>query len=145
MIIITIILTLLFVLLMANTSQISLLESDPYQLSTHVLDISKGKAAQGVEVHLHSFEKEDKMIKWNFLSSNITDSNGRISKTFLSRTQKHGPGVYKLTFFTGDYFKANKMDSFYPQIEVIFNITDQTHYHVPITLSNFGYSTYRGS
>ncbi|UZJ65512.1 hydroxyisourate hydrolase [Sphingobacterium sp. KU25419] len=54
-------------------------------------------------------------------------------------------GVYKLTFLVADYFKSKQVTSFYPFIEVVFEIKDNKHYHVPITLSPFGYSTYRGN
>ena len=119
----------------------SLIEKDPFQLSTHVLDISKGKAGTDLEVHLSMLNNSS----WFFLSKNNTDSNGRI-KYFLPRKLKaDNKGIYKLIFFTESYFRANDQETFYPSVEVIFNITDETHYHVPITLSNFGYSTYRGT
>ena len=73
----------------------------------------------------------------------ITDSNGRIGN-FLNK-DKNNDGVYKLIFRVADYFKRNKTDTFYPFIEVVFRIKGDNHFHVPITLSTFGYSTYRGS
>jgi 5-hydroxyisourate hydrolase len=73
----------------------------------------------------------------------ITDKNGRITD-FLSN-EKANSGIYKLTYFVNDYFKKDKIESFYPFIEVVFEIKDAKHYHVPITLSAFGYATYRGN
>lgn len=138
----SIVFILLIVLTSVNMStQSSLIETDPYQLSTHVLDIGKGGPAKNVEVHLHSISNGN----WTLIAKNLTDSNGRI-KSFLPRKENpDNKGVFKLVFFTEPYFKESKQATFFPQIEVIFNITDETHYHVPITLSNFGYSTYRGS
>lgn len=72
-----------------------------------------------------------------------TDSNGRI-KDFLAY-KKTETGVYRLNFLVADYFKQQNTDTFYPFIEVVFQIRDREHYHVPITLSPYGYSTYRGN
>ena len=58
---------------------------------------------------------------------------------------KDNSGIYKLTFHTSPYFKSLGQKSFYPFIEVVFELVDNEHYHVPITLSPFGYSTYRGN
>lgn len=69
--------------------------------------------------------------------------NGRIND-FLPLTKENN-GTYKFTFYTESYFKNQGKKSFYPFIGVVFNITENQHYHVPITLSAFGYSTYRGS
>ena len=119
----------------------SLIDEDPFQLSTHVLDISKGKAGRDVEIHLSMLNNSN----WLFVSKNKTDQDGRI-KQFLPRKERaDNRGVYKLTFFTEAYFSASNQETFFPQVDVIFKITDDTHYHVPITLSNFGYSTYRGT
>ena len=112
-----------------------------YQLSSHVLDISIGKPAYGVKIRLEKYKEHNK--SWVFVDENFTDVNGRISN-FLN-TSNSNIGTYKLTFLTNDYFKKNNTNTFYPYIEVIFKIIDDTHYHVPITLSPFGYSTYRGS
>ena len=92
------------------------------------------------------------MLKWSYLNNNtdkscklidskITDKAGHI-KDFLPQSNKDNQGVYKLVFLVDTYFKGN---TFYPQVDVIFNISDNNHYHVPITISNFGYSTYRGN
>lgn len=113
---------------------------DKYQLSTHILDISQGHPAQGVEVQLEKFDKLSD--KWNFVKKLTTNANGRIEE-FLEGNGNHG--IYKLIFYTSEYFQKSGIKSFYPFIEVVFEISDDTHYHVPITLSPFGYSTYRGS
>ncbi len=116
-----------------------------YQLSTHVLDISRGMPAKGVVIELSRLVNENGQEKWVPVGKGTTDENGRI-KTFLEqKSGQSNAGIYKLKFLTKAYFDANKEKSFYPYIEVVFEINDDSHYHVPITLSNFGYSTYRGS
>lgn len=112
-----------------------------YQLSSHILDITKGQPAAGVTIKLEKFEEQAKT--WTFVDEKITDANGRISD-FLPYT-KSQKGIYRFTYYTSDYFAKNKIESFYPFIEVVFRIADNNHYHVPITLSAFGYSTYRGN
>lgn len=92
-------------------------------------------------IKLEKYNQQSKI--WNFIDEKTTDSNGRVSD-FLN-SEKSNTGIYKLTYYTSDYFKKNNTDSFYPFIEVVFQIKDNNHYHVPITLSAYGYSTYRGN
>jgi 5-hydroxyisourate hydrolase len=112
-----------------------------YQLSSHILDISKGAPVSGVTIKLEKYNEQAKT--WSFIDEKITDKDGRISD-FLN-SDKSNLGIYKLTYYTSNYFKKNGIESFYPFIEVVFQIKDANHYHVPITLSAFGYSTYRGN
>ncbi len=116
-------------------------QTDTYQLSSHILDISTGAPASGVTVKLEKLNEKTNI--WAAIDKKVTDENGRI-KDFLNynKTEK---GIYKLTFLTADYFKSKKTESFYPFIEVVFQINDANHYHVPITLSAYGYATYRGN
>ena len=82
---------------------------------------------------------------WLKIDEKLTDINGRV-KDFLPENSKEDlSGTYKLTSHVKPYFTKLNQESFYPYIEVIFNITDNKHYHVPITLSAFGYSTYKGN
>lgn len=112
-----------------------------FQLSTHILDISKGLPAAGVSIKL---EKMNAMTKaWEYVDQKTTDENGRIGEFLNSKNEN--AGVYKLTFLTKEYFIKNMQESFYPYIDVIFEIKGKNHFHVPITLSAYGYSTYRGS
>ncbi|WP_084443214.1 hydroxyisourate hydrolase [Hymenobacter roseosalivarius] len=115
-----------------------------YQLSTHILDISRGTPAPGVTVRLEKYDATKKA--WGTVAEKKTDAAGRIGD-FLPMAGQKTPhiGIYKLTFLTQPYFAARQQASFYPYIEVVFELTDGAHYHVPITLSAFGYSTYRGS
>ncbi|EOV3158532.1 hydroxyisourate hydrolase [Campylobacter coli] len=120
------------------------LNATEYQLSTHILDINSGQSAFNVKVELYNLDQNQQWVK---ISEKFTKKNGRIAD-FLpyEKTENRSFGVYKLKFYTKDYYISHKVDSFYPFVEVSFELLkDQKHYHVPITLSPFGYSTYRGS
>ena len=132
---------LLYTIAFALTTTIAFAQEKTYQLSSHILDVSKGLPAAGVSIKLEKFNTDKKT--WSYVDEKITDKNGRIAD-FLSNDSKN-LGIYRLTYFVSDYFKKDKIESFYPFIEVVFEIKDDKHYHVPITLSAFGYSTYRGN
>lgn len=112
-----------------------------YQLSSHILDVSKGMPAPGVTIKLEKFNNAKKT--WTSVEEKVTDKNGRVPD-FLPN-DKSNLGIYKLTYYTSEYFKKMNTESFYPWVEVVFQITNGDHYHVPITLSAYGYSTYRGN
>ena len=112
-----------------------------YQLSSHILDVSKGMPAAGVTIKLEKFNDAKKT--WTSVEEKVTDKNGRVPD-FLPN-DKSNLGIYKLTYYTSDYFKKMNTEIFYPWVEVVFQITNADHYHVPITLSAYGYSTYRGN
>lgn len=115
-------------------------QGESYQLSSHILDINTGYPAANVKISLY---KQSDNGDWTFVTEKTTDRNGRIND-FLPYTNDNR-GIYKLTYHVGPYFESQKQNSFYPFIEVVFEIADENHYHVPITLSPFGYSTYRGN
>ncbi|EIQ8431212.1 hydroxyisourate hydrolase, partial [Campylobacter coli] len=120
------------------------LNATEYQLSTHILDINSGQPASNVKVELYNLDQNRQWVK---ISEKFTKKNGRIAD-FLpyEKTENRSFGVYKLKFYTKDYYISHKVDSFYPFVEVSFELLkDQKQYHIPITLSPFGYSTYRGS
>ncbi len=127
--------------LLAVCSKLSYSQGQSYLLSSHILDTSLGKPAPGVPVKLEHLDT--KTGAWKFTDQKKTDSNGRIPD-FLEagKTEK---GIYRLTFLTTEYFRSRNIESFYPFIEVVFTIGEDSHYHVPITLSPYGYSTYRGN
>lgn len=112
-----------------------------YQLSSHILDVSKGMPAPGVTIKLEKFNDAKKT--WTSVEEKVTDKNGRVPD-FLPN-DKSNLGIYKLTYYTSEYFKNMNTESFYPWVEVVFELKDSEHYHVPITLSAYGYSTYRGN
>ncbi|MEO7209501.1 MAG: hydroxyisourate hydrolase [Chitinophagaceae bacterium] len=131
----------IFTILLSMVTFVASAQKDNYQLSSHILDISKGAPVSGVTIKLEKYDEQNKT--WSFMDEKITDENGRVPD-FL-KAYKSNLGIYKLTYYTSDYFKRNGIESFYPFIEVVFQIKDSSHYHVPITLSAFGYSTYRGN
>lgn len=111
-------------------------------ITTHVLDTSTGAPAVGLEVAL--FQKtignEEVMI-----SAKTCNHDGRVGD-LITDSHVWAPGVYRLRFATGKYFSAKGKKTFYPHSDVTFEVDDtSSHYHVPLLLSPFGYSTYRGS
>lgn len=111
-------------------------------LSTHVLDTSIGRPAAGVPVVL---EVKDAQGEWKELARAMTNADGRIPQ-LLPAGNPLAAGDYRLTFGTAAYFKSRKMEGFYPHVTVVFHVADATqHHHVPLLLSPYGYSTYRGS
>ncbi len=123
------------------TMNVQAAENQTYQLSTHILDISLGKPAAGVNVVLSKLDKNS--LDWQEIDSGVTDKNGRIAD-FLPEGSNNN-GTYKLTFKTYDYFKSQDLESIYPYVDVVFKINGDTHYHIPITMSANGYATYRGN
>jgi 5-hydroxyisourate hydrolase len=110
-------------------------------ITTHVLDISRGRPAAGVPVTL----EVEAAGGWQLVGSGITNGDGRISD-LMTADSPLPAGVYRLIFDTATYFAEGNIQSFYPQVTVVFKIENSAqHYHVPLLLSPFGYSTYRGS
>lgn len=111
-------------------------------ITTHILDISAGRPASGVPVKL---EFRSKSAGWEEVGRGETDADGRTADLISSKVS-FVPGHYRLTFETAVYFLSQEIQAFYPQVEVIFTVRDVNQkYHVPLLLSPFGYSTYRGS
>ncbi|MFI5148259.1 MAG: hydroxyisourate hydrolase [Bacteroidia bacterium] len=111
------------------------------QITTHILDTSKGKPAAGVTVVL---EKKSDGEKWNRIGNGETNTDGRVSN-LLPEGQTTEPGIYRLVFDTKSYFEKQNTSGFYPSVTIVFEIKDSSHYHVPLLLNPYGYSTYRGS
>ena len=107
-------------------------------ITTHVLDLARGKPAGGLAVSLHSRERGS----WKELGRSKTDADGRV-EDLLDPGAKLQAGAYRLVFETEAYFQGA---GFYPSITIEFQLADPAqHYHVPLLLSPYGYSTYRGS
>ena len=107
-------------------------------VSTHVLDASTGQPATGVAVSLAFAGPSG---SWAAVESGETDGDGR--HRFGTATE---PGVYRLAFATEAYFATRGVTAFYPEVTITFTVTGSgVHYHVPLLLSPFSYSTYRGS
>jgi 5-hydroxyisourate hydrolase len=111
------------------------------QITTHVLDTAKGLPAEGITISLQRPIGKD---QWEHITSGTTNSDGRVAN-FMTDDQVITPGIYRMLFDTKAYFEQNNTQGFYPEVPIIFEITDTEHYHIPLLLSPFGYSTYRGS
>jgi len=110
------------------------------QITTHILDTTKGRPVPDVAIMLYSYANDI----WTEMVQGKTDENGRITD-LLPVEKILEKGIYKLRFETKDYFDKQGMQTFFPFIEIVFNIQSSEHYHVPLLLNPFGYSTYRGS
>lgn len=112
------------------------------RITTHVLDIARGRPAAGVAVTLEAQTGEG---GWRVVGRGVTDADGRL-KDLMGAGDALAEGVYRLTFETESYFAAQKVETFYPSAVVVFRVRDAAqHHHVPLLVSPFGYSTYRGS
>lgn len=110
-------------------------------LSVHVLNQQTGLPGQDVTVMLEKQQQD----KWTQVASGKTDRDGRV-KSLYPEDQDMQPGVYKVTFKTSEYFKAQKQGSFFPEVPVLFTVTATNEkLHIPLLLSQYGYSTYKGS
>ena len=110
-------------------------------ITTHVLDTMRGLPAPGVPVLLERAGGEG----LEPLARGVTDSDGRL-RDLLPEGEPLAPGTYRLSFDTGAYFTATGLEGFYPEVSVVFAVREgEAHYHVPLLLSPYGYSTYRGS
>ena len=111
-------------------------------ITTHVLDTSQGTPARGVPVVL---ERKDKSGSWKELARRTTNSDGRII-SLLPENQKLEIGSYRLIFDTGTYFASQGLKGLFLSVVIPFEVKKaREHYHIPLLLSPFGYSTYRGS
>lgn len=113
------------------------MKSNRSPITTHVLDLSRGRPASGIPVHLEKRGASED--DWTSLKRAVTDADGRVGD-LLEPGSKAEVGVYRLTFVTAG------VSPFYPSVSVLFELkAPDEHYHVPLLLSPFGYSTYRGS
>lgn len=111
------------------------------QITTHVLDTALGRPAEGIKILLQKPMAND---QWEDIVTGITNVDGRVPD-FMRDDQNIEPGIYRMLFETKAYFEKLNKQGFYPEVPVIFEIRDAAHYHIPLLLSPFGYSTYRGS
>ena len=110
-------------------------------ITTHILDTSIGLPAGGVAVRL---SRQSEAGIWEVVADGITNEDGRIPGLIPPGVQVTA-GNYRLHFATGEYFLKKNTASFYPFVEVVFELKEIRHHHVPLLLNPFGYSTYRGS
>lgn len=110
-------------------------------ISTHVLDLAQGKPAAGIPV---SLEMRGADGAWHPAGHGITNQDGRCAD--LASSEKMSAGTYRLTWETEEYLLRSSRPAFFPQVVAIFTVTgEQQRYHIPLLLSPYGYSTYRGS
>ena len=121
------------------------LQSPVPSITTHVLDTSIGRPATGIQVVL---ERGGQSAQWQFVGHGEADADGRV-RSLMKEGDQVEPGLYRLVFDTRTYFKARRVQTLYPSIVVTFEVPEPVepgaHYHVPLLLSPFGYTTYRGS
>ncbi len=110
------------------------------RLTIHVLDTSRGAPAAGLHVTLHRLEAD----QWAEVARGVTDADGRIPG-FVPSGTAIPVGTYRIRFETGPYLIRHTGSAFYPHVEVVCTLAADGHYHVPLLLSPYGYSTYRGS
>ena len=111
-------------------------------LSVHVLDLQSGQPSPGVTVDL---ERQDAQGAWARLGSAVTDAQGRIRDFFPSNASWRA-GQYRVVFRTGEFYAQRQQPSFFPEVPVVFKVEDAgQHYHIPLLLSPYGFSTYRGN
>lgn len=111
-------------------------------ITTHVLDATLGRAAVGIPVALDARSPDG---HWTALARGVTDADGRVDD-LLPPDQALTVGIHRLVFDTQRYFRARGITGFYPEVAVAFEVVDPAeHHHVPLLLSPYGYSTYRGS
>jgi len=112
-------------------------------ITTHVLDISRGRPAAGIAVALEV--RDERSGGWRTLGEGVTDANGRL-RNLLAAKHRLIAGLYRLSFEVAPYFLAMGTVCFFPIVAITFEVrTPSEHHHVPLLVSPFGYSTYRGS
>jgi 5-hydroxyisourate hydrolase len=112
------------------------------RISTHILDIARGSPAKDVSVRL---EWQDTPGNWRLLGSGRTDRDGRCND-LLPENAAMPAGIYRLAFDTANYYKAEEVEGLYPIIQITFVVRDgETQFHIPLLLTQNGYTTYRGS
>ncbi len=110
-------------------------------ITTHILDTTLGRPASGIHVELFSTNQNERRK----VGEGTTDIDGRIGAGLIA-SDDFKPGTYKMRFATGVYFDSQGTDHFYPELTITFKVSvDQSHYHIPLLLSPYGYTTYRGS
>lgn len=125
--------------LLATMSSLAAAANNP--LSVHVLNLESGLPSPDVQVTLERLQGE----QWQALSEGVTNAQGRITGLYPDDQTLTG-GTYRVTFKTGDWFAKQQAKTFFPEVPVIFEVDASVpHYHIPLLLSPYGFSTYRGN
>jgi 5-hydroxyisourate hydrolase/2-oxo-4-hydroxy-4-carboxy-5-ureidoimidazoline decarboxylase len=109
-------------------------------ITTHALDTSIGIPANKMLITLKGLKNNE----WNLISVGLTNDDGRISD-LLPPGKLLEPNTYTMTFNTNDYYESHGQKGFYPEVSIQFTVTDNTHYHIPLLINPYGYTTYKGS
>lgn len=108
-------------------------------ISTHILDTTRGRPAAGVDVTL----ERSAAGAWEAIGRGRTDDDGRVQALLA---ESPAPGAYRITFAVGPWFEAQQVEAFYPEVSIAFRVARAgEHFHVPLLLNPFGFTTYRGS
>jgi len=124
-------------------------------ITCHVLDSSTGKPAKGVKIGLQKhrlISKDTGVFSFDPLARSETDNDGRCLDLLVPKAENDeadiqlSSGLYKITFQTKEFFESSGRSCFYPWVEITFEVADPTqHYHIPLLISPFSFTTYRGS
>ncbi|KAF9074816.1 hypothetical protein BDP27DRAFT_1316015 [Rhodocollybia butyracea] len=120
-------------------------------ITCHVLDTSTGKPAEGIAIRLQQYEPpktNGDPFFFNPLAESTTNSDGRCTDLLSPEDTQNlvKPGLYKMIFRTKEYFDSKSVKTFYPWVEITFELEEPTeHYHIPLLISPYGFTTYRGS
>lgn len=115
------------------------------QITTHILDTTRGLPAKNVPITLYQQVDKNADSMWQSIASGKTNEDGRIAG-LLDPKNKLPAGYYRMHFDTNHYFNSIDVKGFYPYVDIVFELDDSgDHYHIPLLLTAFGYSTYRGS
>lgn len=110
-------------------------------LSTHVLNTASGQPGAGIDALLRYQTGKG---EWKEVASGTTNEDGRIPG-FIPKGTQLEKGIYRMLFQSGDYFEKQGIKTFFPYVMITFEIEDESHHHIPLLLSPFGFTTYRGS
>lgn len=111
-------------------------------LSVHVLNTQSGNSGSGIKVML----EKKKGNNWIALSQGTTDAGGRITALYPQGASQLEPGDYKVTFMTGDYFAAQNLETLFPEVPILIHVkVAEDHLHIPLLVSQYSYSTYKGA
>jgi 5-hydroxyisourate hydrolase len=111
-------------------------------ITSHILDISRGLPAAGVRVAL---DRQTDLDNWIELASDVTNDDGRVAN-LVADPDNFKAGIYRIRFGTKAYFQSLGVTCFFPEVQILFQVDDPDgHWHVPLLLSPYGYTTYRGS
>jgi len=113
-------------------------------VSSLVLDTTSGLPAKGIKVEMHRKKQDNEEESWCKVAEKVTNDDGKASG--FTDDEDFEVGVYRMIFHTEEYFTKDNVETFYPHVEIVFYVKDpKAHFHIPLLLTPFGFTTYRGS